>query len=474
MRRSIAIGLILAVAAATAIAVAGRGSGASGDYRVDALFDTAKGLIKGNQVMMAGARVGTVTQIRLTPAYKARVEMRLDADHAPFYANARCQIRPVALIGEMEINCDPGLRRAGRLVASGEQPPTVPVTRTTVPVDFTDLFNIWSTPVDQRLSETLWTLGAAVAGRGEELNAVLRRTNPALTLARETIGTLNQHRAQLATLLSAGVRTLAPLAADKQVVPAFIDHAARVTASVAAHRGALHAAIGRLPALLDAVDTTLPQLDAATAQTAPLLRDLRAGAPGLAQVAADIPPLARAAGPTLQRLGRASVIGRKALPELAPVIVKLAKFAHASGPVAHQVAQLFTSMRTSGFVENLNSVPYYFGAALSRFDSYSHLASANFLVSSCAGSVQSHLAGCSPSYGTGPAKQERPAHRPAPVRIPGIAPPPPPTTTAPRPAAPPILGGVGAIVKKLIGGDQQPSGDHAPDSVDQLLDYLLK
>jgi len=212
VRRLVALLAVAGIAFAGVAALTGqRGYGGSG-YTVDAIFDQASGLIPQNNVMIAGAKVGIVTGISLTSNYQARVHMQIDRRYAPFYADARCQIRPVALIGEMEVNCDPGTAASGLLRATRGEPPTVPVAMTTVPVDLTDLFDIWSAPVSQRVSIVLWTLGAGLAGRGEDLNGVLERSNPTLMLARQTITTLDDQRAALQSLLDGSDRLLARVA----------------------------------------------------------------------------------------------------------------------------------------------------------------------------------------------------------------------------------------------------------------------
>ena len=51
----------------------------------------------------------------------------------------------------------------------------MPVERTTQPVSLTDLFEVWNTPTSERATVLFSMLGMATAGRGEDLNAVLRR-----------------------------------------------------------------------------------------------------------------------------------------------------------------------------------------------------------------------------------------------------------------------------------------------------------
>src|SRR5205807_8100583 len=99
-----------AFAALETFAALGRASSSSApsSYRVDAIFDDARGLIPGQLVKVAGARVGTIEGVSLTPDFKARVEMRVDGRFAPFRSDASCTIRPEGLLAENYVNCDPG------------------------------------------------------------------------------------------------------------------------------------------------------------------------------------------------------------------------------------------------------------------------------------------------------------------------------------------------------------------------------
>ena len=458
MRRLSSITLLLIAAALVVVGVHRFASSAddSAHYRVDAIFDAAKGVIPGNVVQIAGAKVGSVDNVVLTRDYKARVEMTIEKRFAPFHADARCQIRPVALIGEMAVNCDPGSPRGPALTGGPHGRPTVPVQRTTVPVDFTDLFSIWQAPVSQRLSIVFWTLGAGVAGRGEDLNRILQRTNPTLLLAHDTFQTLNAERRRLVGLVDSSDRLLAGLAPRREVVQEFLDRTSRVLSRTAEHRGALGESIQRLPALLAATQPALEQVDLVAKRATPVLRDLHAAAPGIKRVVASIGPLSTVARPALRRLGAAAVAGRKQLGKLTPAVRELAAFAGAGKPVAQLLNSLFTSLRERGFVEGLNSIPYYAGSVISRFDSLGHVTLGNFLLSACAAST---LPECASKFTATPGVKRRSSRRR-------------PTSAAHRPPAAPAA----------THGDPAPAKPPAPqrpaatpnDVVSNLLDFLLK
>jgi phospholipid/cholesterol/gamma-HCH transport system substrate-binding protein len=470
VRRLTLVAAVLAAAAlATLAALPSQRAYGGSSYTVDALFDTASGLIPLNNVEIAGAKVGTVTHISLTSNYLARVQMTISERYAPFHVDARCQIRPVALIGEMEVNCDPGTAAAGPLRPANGQPPTVGVAMTTVPVDLTDLFDIWTTPVSQRLSIVLWTLGAGLAGRGQDLNSVLQRSNPTLMLARETITTLDQQRAQLQSLLDASDEVLSRLAPQRAAVSHFIDAAAAVSGVAAAHGGSLASAVQRLPALLAATKPALQQFDDVAIASTPVLSALHASAPNLDAMVGDVVPLVRAALPAVTQIGDVARTGLRVNGSLTPLAARLSTFAHIARPVASLLGTLFTNMQQRGFVEGLNSFPYYVGSSLSRFDATSHLSASNFLTSLCGGSDESGYAACSARWTAGAPSSTTPARRGRTNRsaAPGVpAGKPVHPTTPPRQTAP----AAGAT------GTGAPSTPPAPSvhALQSLLNYLLK
>ena len=90
---------------------------AAGDddgYRVRAIFDNAGFVIPGEDVKVAGVKVGSIDAVEVTPDFKAAVVLRIDdPGYQDFRADARCRVRPQSLIGERFVECEP-TQRAGR------------------------------------------------------------------------------------------------------------------------------------------------------------------------------------------------------------------------------------------------------------------------------------------------------------------------------------------------------------------------
>jgi hypothetical protein len=249
----------------------------------------------------------------------------------------------------------------------------VSLAETTVPVSLQDLVNVFSLPTDDRLRVIINELGIATAGRGADLNALLHRSNPALTQAQRALAIIAAQRQQLATGISQTGRVLAALANKNQDVRAFVDRAAVVARTTAAHRTALGQSIHRLPALLDALRPGLRSLDRAIARGTPLLDSLRTAAPGLTTVTHALPSFIAAGTPALTSLASVSSIGRSAVRTAYPVVADLERAAAQAGPFAANLDQLLISTRNSGGVEGLLGVFYGLANVFAGYDQVSHM-----------------------------------------------------------------------------------------------------
>src|SRR6202035_495177 len=102
----------------------------------------------------------------------------------PFHSDATCTIRVQSVIGEKFVDCLPGTSSHPRLTyikrGAGAGDYYLPVTQTHSPVDFDIVQNISQDSQRQQLSLILNELGTGLAARGSDLNAVIRRADPAL------------------------------------------------------------------------------------------------------------------------------------------------------------------------------------------------------------------------------------------------------------------------------------------------------
>lgn len=459
----------LLVIALAVVLVVRHGDQRRGPYRVDVVFDTAKGIVPGQLVKVAGARVGQVQEVTLTPRHQALLGLTVDRRFAPFHANATCEIKPEGLLSENFVECDPGTSATPVLRASGGTP-TLPVTRTTVPVNLNDLFNIWNVPTRERLRLLVDELGITTAGRGADLNALLRRTNPALGSARRVLAILTAQDTQLGRAIDATDTATGDLARRPQALAGLIAHAAGVTRRTARASVPLGRAVSRLPGLLQAARPALTRLDATATSARPVLADVRRSAPQITRALRALPALSRATVPTARAVAAPLRSARRSLRALRPVVGGLAPFAQALKPLSGDLDRLTANLRDRGAIENVLALFYRVAVTTARFDKVSHMIAGYYTYGLCSVYAMGPVAGCSahigPVVGGGGATATHPsggAAGPAsgaPAGDKDTAPP-PATSSPPQAPAAPAPPTPADPVKPLT------------DAVHGLLDYLL-
>ncbi len=408
MKRLAAAAALAALAAVTLAVLHGGGA-----YRVALIFDSAKGITPGQQVKIAGSVVGSVEDVHLVPGPRARITVSIDRRFAPFRTDAHCSILPQGLISENFIECDPG-SAGSPLPKAADGIPTLGVQNTSVPLNLQDLLNVFSAPTDERLQILLDELGIATAGRGEDINAILRRADPALVQARRLYSILAAGRDRLARAVEQTNRVIAALAANRASVRAFVDRAAVVGRTTSARSAALAAAVRRLPATLSAVRPGLRSLHVTAESATPLVRYLGAAAPRLRSTARSLSRFSRLGRPALRALARAAARGRPTLEAAQPVALHLRRAVAQVSPLARSLDRFLVSLRDQGGVEGVLRVAYAFATNTSLYDSVSHIIT--FHVSAaplCIAGQQAEMEvpGCNLKY-SGPGNGELPVNEP--------------------------------------------------------------
>jgi virulence factor Mce-like protein len=374
------------------------------EYKVRALFDNVAAAVPGEDVKVAGARVGVIESMDVTDDKKAAVTMRIeDGSFAPFRADAKCVVRPQSLIGEKFIECEPGTASQPELerIADGEEGEgehLLPLQRTQSPVDL-DLFNnILRRPYGERFSLVLNEFGTGLAGRGEDLREAIHRANPALRETDRVLAILARQNRVLADLARDSDVALAPLARQKERVSDFIVEANNTARATAARRDDIEQGIQRLPRFLDELRPLMADLDGFASQAAPVFRDLNAAAPQLNRVFQRLGPFSQAAQPSLLSLGDALERGRPALIRARPLIQDLGRLGRDSRPVATNLDRLTASLDRTGGIERLMDLVFFSTLSINGFDSVGHYLRAGLLVNTCSAFAIQPTSGCNATF----------------------------------------------------------------------------
>jgi len=406
MRRIFAIATLAACAATALILGTGASEGDGDTYEVRAIFDNVSGAVPGEDVKVAGARVGSIKELDVTADKKAVVVLTIEEPgFAPFRANARCTIRPQSLIGEKFVECDPGSSDTPVLEAvpegeDGAGQAMLPLERTSSPVDLDLINNIMRLPYRQRLGILINEFGTALAGRGEDLNAAIHRANPALRETDEVLKILAAQNRTLERLAVEGDQALGPLARERAHVGNFIVRANETAQASAERRDDLAETFEKLPRYLSELKPTMEDLGALSDEMRPVLRDLGAAAPDLNRFILALGPFSRQSVPAVESLGEAGKIGGPALQDTEPLLVDLRDFAVDANPVSRDLSNLLTSFDETGGIERLMDYIFFQVTAINGFDSVSHFLRAGLIAAaSCLPYSTSVSFGCESTFG---------------------------------------------------------------------------
>jgi ABC-type transporter Mla subunit MlaD len=407
MRSAVPVAVVLIIAAVVALLVVTRQQDEA--YRVRAIFDNAAFTIPGEDVKVAGVKVGQVDAVEVTPDFKAAVVLRIDdPGYQDFRADATCIVRPQSLIGEKFVECVPTQKRA-----VGAEPPRelreiergpgegqrlLPVENTEQSVDLDLLNNIMREPYRARLSIILNELGVGLAGRGGDLNEVIRRADPALKQVDRVVRVLARQNRQLERLAVDSDAIMRPLARDRASVVSAIDNINAVAEATAERRGDLAVDIRLLPAFLRELRPTVTDLGSLADEMTPVFSDLGAVAPDINRVVEELGPFAQAGIPALDSLGEAGKIGIPALQDSLPVIKDIGTLAGAARPVGSTLADVLTSFKRNDGIERLMDYLFFQAVSVNGFDSFGHYLRAGLIINQCATYAVDPIPGCTANF----------------------------------------------------------------------------
>jgi ABC-type transporter Mla subunit MlaD len=409
-RRRLILAAALAAAVVVVVLLVSGGGSSSNGYVVRAIFDNGAFMVNGEQVRVAGANVGTIESVSVTEpgetvAYhegkpvsvpgKAIIVMDItDPGFQDFRSDATCLIRPQSLIGEKFVDCRPTLPRA-----PGSPPPPplkqiesgkpgagqylLPLGNNGTSVD-PDLINdIQTLPYSQRFRLIFNDLGAGLAGRGEDLEVLVKRANPVLRDVDRLFGILAAQRDQLAQLSTDSEAILRPLSRERAHVAGFITNAG-AAAEASAERGAdLEASLRKFPPFLAEFRGTMRSLQGFADAGTPVFEDFGIAAPSLTDATRTLTPFAEATTVALKSLGKAGEVSGPILREADPIVVKTRDLAKSGVKPTTELAKLFTSLKQTKGWDGLVELIYNTTASLNGFDQYGHFGRTHIALTNC-------------------------------------------------------------------------------------------
>jgi ABC-type transporter Mla subunit MlaD len=381
-RRPLAIAIVLGIVIGALFAIAAGGDD-DGGYLVRAEFDNGSFVIPGEDVKIAGVKVGAIHDVDLTEDHKAAVVLKIDDPaFVPFREDAGCQIRLQSLIGEQFIECKPtrprgeGQKLAPELTTiedgRGEGQHLLPVENNTSPVPIDLIQNIQRLPQREGFRLLINEFGAGLAANGDRLRDAIRRANPALRETDRIVKVLADQDRLLGNLVDNSDQVLAAWAQKRKETAGFIDHAG-ATAVASAERGDdIERNFERLPTFLRELKPTADSFAGLADQMTPALNNLNSQATAINQTVQRLGPFTNAATPAVTSLGNFADRARELFPAIRPLVGDLRRLGRPARPATNHLAKLFGSVDDTGGIEELMKLIYFYTGSVNGVDELGH------------------------------------------------------------------------------------------------------
>ncbi len=419
----LAAALVVAIAVVVVLA-SGGGSGSNG-YVVRGIFDSGGFMVSGEEVRIAGANVGEIESVGVTmpgevDGYengkpvaapgKAVIAMKIvDPGFQDFRSDASCLIRPQSLIGEKFVDCRPTLPRAP---GAKPAPPLkqiedgkpgagqylLPFENNSTSVDPDLINNISQLTYAQRFRLILNELGAGLAGRGEDVEEVVKRANPLLRDVDRVFGILHAQRDRLAQLASDSEQILGPLARERRSVAGFFSNAGAAAQASSEKGPELEASLQKLPAFLRELRQTMASFEYFSKAGTPVSESLAKAAPALTKATRALTPFAAASTVSLKSLGANGETAGPKINAADPVVTKIRDLGNSGATPVSELAEFLVSTRKDKGFDGLADLIYNSAGATNEFDKYGHFTRALTALTNCIDYVTAPTSGCSANF----------------------------------------------------------------------------
>ena len=274
----------------------------SESYRVDVHFDEASQVAVESDVRISGVSVGKVKAIELGDDGLADTTLEIDPKYAPIPSDTKAMLRQKTLLGETYVELTPGNNDAPPLPEGG----TLDEGQVSDAVQLDEIFRAFDEPT--RAAFQTWMADAAVSfrGRGADLNAALGNLDPFAERADDLLRILDSQRLAVKKLLADGGATFDAISKQPGQLRSLIENTESVFSTTAARDTEIRQLFQVLPTFLDESKLTLERLDRFSADTNPLVTQLR--------------PVARQLSGTFLALKRLSPELKRFFTGLRPVI----------------------------------------------------------------------------------------------------------------------------------------------------------
>ncbi|MEX0620583.1 MAG: MlaD family protein, partial [Solirubrobacterales bacterium] len=270
-------------------------------YRVGVDLPSGSSLVQGNEVRIAGVRVGVVDSVNAEQLDDgvtiAKLQLKLDKSIQPIPEDSTVTVRQRSALGLKYLLLTPGDSSQGLPAGA-----TLPITQATPePVDQDQFFNMFQPEVRRAIQINLAEYGGAFAVRGADINEILGKLPPLLKVAKPVTRNLSSKKTDLTGFIQGLAQAAAEVApvADQQA-EMFVNLDTTFTALAVVARPFMQDAITESVKTQLVVQEEAPRIRPFLYASAKFARTLQPGATALAKAAPVINESRRLGIPVLR------------------------------------------------------------------------------------------------------------------------------------------------------------------------------
>jgi phospholipid/cholesterol/gamma-HCH transport system substrate-binding protein len=309
-------------------------------YRVSVAVPRTLSLAEESDVKISGVNVGHVVSLKLGKDGKTHATFELASKYAPIRANTHAVLRQKTLLGETYIQLIPQ-GRTGPELQDGEQ---LPDSQVEPNVTLDDILALLDKNTRRNFQAWMQYQGAAVAGRGEQLNASIAEFEPFVESANKLVTVLaTQEGAVRALVHNTGVVFKALGGRDRQLEE-LITNGEHTFHAAAASSQAFAEAFQALPAFELLSTHALRALDKFAAVSNPYLDEVKPVERQLTSLLKAAKPFAPQFNSFLTSVGPLTAAAKRGLPESAKVFDLTVPVLENLIPVLHNLDPFLESL----------------------------------------------------------------------------------------------------------------------------------
>lgn len=371
--RIIAVGALALVVLIVAFLVFSGGSGTN--YKLE----LAEGdqLVRGDQVQVGGVPVGSVTDIELTPDYKALVTIHVASSLVPLHVGTRAQVRVPSLssVANRYIALTPGPNKPNPAYPAGAK---LPASVTGQVTDLDQLFNTLNAKTRKGLQGFVQGTAEQYVGQSRNLSISTEFFPPALSAANHFFSELVRDQPTLTSFLVETAKAVTTIGARQASLADLIENQNKTFQAIGSRQSALARGLKQLPVTLHQGNRTFAELPATLAALTTLVEAQRPTLKSTNELLDRLRPLLSTATPVVHNFSQ--VFSRPGanndLTDLVRALPALAKRLTTASPVS--VTALKESVPITAFFgpysPDLAGTVRTFGQAAAYYDADGHYA----------------------------------------------------------------------------------------------------